>query len=308
MDVEAKVIDTELDTISRAELWLSEASERVAERCDLYKPPSEITTEAQYRDAKAARTQCRKDAQEIDNERKALLRGMEDALKKFKSEVKDVLSPLTDLDSQYKELLDSYDDMLRASREIELAQEYQDLAPYLVELVPFERILGRYGNERGSVWLNKSTNIVLAKQMLADAIERIAADEKLIDDVVSADELEQTKAIYFQTLDLQSALSEAKRLREQRERVQELERIRSEQATVPTPEPVASQPHQPEAEEPVQHERPASDAHPWVIDMVCTREQANMVADFMRSNGIRFNRIYSGTIADAYMKRGYRDA
>lgn len=307
--VEATPIDTELDTISRAEQWLSAASERVSEKCALYKPPEQITTAQQYKDAKASRAQFRKDAAEIDNERKAMLREMEDRLKQFKAEVKDVLLPLTDLDAEYKAHIEAYEEMLRTERHIELAQEFEELAPGLAEIVPFDLILSRYGNERGKAWINQSTNVVAAKQMLADAIEDVAEKEKSIDSLVPEQDRTEVKALFFSTLDLNAALSEARRIKEQRERVEELERARA--TYVPEPvlqEPAQAKPQQTVADAPVASERPVSNPHPWVIDMVGTWEQANMVADFMRRNGIVFNRIYNGTIADAYMKGGYYDA
>ena len=308
MDVEAKVIDTELATISKAEEWLAGASERVAERCELYKPPAQITTEAQYRDAKAARTQCRKDANEIDNERKALLRGIEDELKKFKSEVKDVLSPLTDLDLEYKALLDSYDEMLRVNREIELVQEYEAIASLLVDVVPFEKVVERYGSERGKVWMNKSTNVVAAKQMLADAVEDISEKERSIDALVPDEDRDEVKALFFSTLDLNAALAAARRLKEQRERVIELERTRAEYSPKPAPEPVPVEVQQSVVDRPVVQGRQVSDRFPFVMDMVCTWEQANMLCDYARKNGIAVNRVHHGTIADAYHEGGFYDA
>lgn len=298
MDVDAKVIDADLATISKAEEWLAKASERVAERCKLYKPPAQITTEAEFNDAREARAQCRKDAAEIDNERKVILRDMEDALKKFKSEVKDVLSPLTDLDVRYKELLDAYDEMLKTNRFIELSKEYEGIAPDLVKLVPLERIIERFGSEKGKVWLNKSTNIMAAKAMLGEAIYQIADAERTISEMADPADLEEVKAIYFDKLDLQAALSEARRRKDQRERVAELERVRQEReaayaqyvAETPQPEPVPQVEHAPQEV-----------SHGWVIiASSATKSQMLRLRDIARSERIPFDCIYSGTLQEVY--------
>lgn len=304
VDVEAKVIDNELATLTKAEEWLAKASERVAERCELYRPPESITDEREYKDAKAARTQCRKDAAEIDNERKALLRTMEDALKKFKSEVKDVLSPLTDLDVQYKELLDSYEELCKTNRYIELSTEYEELFPDLVPLVPFERLIEKFGNERGFVWLNRSTNIMAAKGLMGEAVAKIADAETSLARMVDEEELAEVKAIYFQTLDLQTALAEANRLKEQRLRVLELERVRKEREMMYAPAP------EPEPEpQPVQtYEQPTPPPAPeitcpWVVVIsAATRKQMTALAQQIKSMGISSGCIYAGTISDAYRK------
>ena len=305
IDVEATPIDDELSVMTRAELWLAQASERVSERCELYRPPERIETERQRKDAMASRAACRKDVAEIDGERKAMLREVEDKLKEFKANVKDVLTPLNDIDATYKRLLDEYEDGWRAMREIELAQEYEDQAPDLVRLVPFSRVLARYGNERGSAWLNRSTNVERAKDLLANAVYDIAENEKAIDALVDDEERVEAKARYFDTLDLQGTLTEARRAKEQRERVRvlEMERMEREHAQE---HPVARQ--EPEQvtvaqERPVA--QPSPDApHGWVICVPsATKEQMMDVAEHMRSRGIVFDAIYSGTLEDALRKK-----
>lgn len=300
MDVEAKVIDTEIATLSKAEEWLAKASERVAERCELYKPPTEITSEAQYKDARSSRAACRKDAAEIDNERKAILRDMEDALKKFKSEVKDVLSPLTDLDAEYKRVLDIYDEGLKTQRFLELSEEYEGLAPDLVPVVPLERIIERYGNERGNVWLNKSTNVMAAKAMLGEAIYKIADGERLLTETADASDLDELKTIYFNTLDVHATLIEARRRKEQRERVAELERARQErEAAYQQPQPMVQPNPQPVVQPTPQTMTDVP--HAWVIiASSATRAQMLQLRDYARSVGIPFDCIYSGTLNEVY--------
>ena len=129
IEVEATPIDQELSVLSRAEKWLAGAAERVAVQCEQYKPPARIESEQQRKECTAARTSVRKDLAAIDAERKAMLRDAEDALKKFKSNVKDVLNPLSDLDAEYKRLLDEYEEAWKTERVIELTEEYEKEMP-----------------------------------------------------------------------------------------------------------------------------------------------------------------------------------
>ena len=298
--VEAEVIETPA-LLSGAERWLASAAERVTERCELYRPPTRIETEREYKDAKAARTQVRKDYAELDAERKAKTREIDDALKRFRSEVKDVLSPLSDIDERYKAAIDAYEEDWRVRRHIELSQEYLDLAPAIDGVVPFGVVLRRFGEERGHAWLNRSTNIEQAKVELADAVERIAAGDAQIDQLVPEEDREEVKAEYFATLDLQQALLKASQAKERRQRVAELERFKEESRN---PQAEVEENPQPEHEGSGRPRYAPPESHAWVISIPdATRDQAMMVADFMRANGIVFDAIYSGTLEDALRKK-----
>lgn len=316
IDVEATPIEQELGTISRGEKWLAGAAERVALRCEEYRPPERIESEKQRKECASARTQVRKDAAEIDAERKALLRTMEDALRKFKSEVKDVLSPLTDLDEEYKRLLDEYEEGWKANRVIELTEEYEALAPDIAmpiggntaALVPFERLMARFGSEKGKVWTNRSTNIQAAKQMIGEAIYVIADAERTIRESVPEEDVDGTLLSYFASLDLQQALSSARKLREQREQLARLEAERAARESewadarrdaddYPSPPP-APEAHPASAPSPA----PVTDVpHAWVIiASSATKAQMLQLRDYARSVGIPFDCIYSGTLQEVY--------
>lgn len=288
IDVEATPIEDGLKVISGADLWLSDARAKVDAVIAEYGHPAEVTTEDEYKSARRYRTAVRKSSSAIDAERKAMLRQFEDALAGFKADVKDVLAPLSDLDAEYKALLDAYDERLGAMREVELAQEYEALAPDLVPLVPFSLVLRRYGMETGRVWLNKSTNIVAAKDMLADAIYDISEGEKAIDSLVAEEDRAEAKRLFFETLDLNGALASARRAKEQRERLRALEEVRRarEMAYVPEPEPPAPQPPAPQQ----------IDAHAWYLAIPsATREEMEGLAKLLVDSGYVYDRIYSGT-------------
>ena len=143
-----------------------------------------------------------------------------------------------------------------------------------------------------------ATNIVAAKEMLANAIYDISENEKAIDSLVPEQDRTEVKALFFRTLDLNRSLAEARRIKEQRDRVRLLENERNARERA-----YAAAAAQPEVNpEPIVQPAPAPvepDMHPWVISVpMATKVQMQMVADFMRASGIAFDRIYSGTISD----------
>lgn len=312
IEVEAKPIDQELDTMSKAYVWLADASERVSAHCEQHKPPKHIKDAKSYALAKDARSDCRKVREQLDGERKQMLKDVEDRLKKFKESVKDVLSPLDDLDSTYKRLLTEFEDGQRQLLIAELEDEYARLAPALVEyvneetgeiheaLVPFDRVLEKYGYEVGRGWLNKTTGIVKAKEYLADAVHDIQQGEYAIDSLVDEEDREEAKALFFETLDQDVAIEAARQLKAKRERVRLLE---YERELHKAEELEAEKQEEAPQEQPVRQNPNADVPHAWVISVPCaTKQQMLMVADFMRSQGVEFERIYSGTLVDAFRK------
>ena len=226
IDVDAEVIESELSPLSKAEQWLATARGRVAELAAQYKVPESIGGERAYKDAKESRASVRKDAAELDAERKRMTREMDDALKRFRGDVKDVLEPLTKLDVAYKAALDEYEARWGAERRATLQEAYDEYAPYLVPLVPLDRLVARFGTEPKKGWLNRSTNVEAAKAGLRGAVDSIAAGEKTIEGAVGPEDLEAAKDDYFSTLDLGQAIAGAQARAEQRERVRRLEEER----------------------------------------------------------------------------------
>lgn len=224
--VEATTIETAISPLSKAEAWLAQATERVAALAEQYKVPEHIADEKSYKDAKASRASARKDAKELDDERKRMTREMDDALKKFRTDVKGVLEPLTDIDLAYKAALDDYEERWGQQRRQDLQDAYDEYAPDLVPLVPLDRIVARYGSERGKGWLNRSTNVEAAKAGLRGAIDSIALGERTVEGAVDPEDAEGAKADYFASLDMGAAIQAAQARAEQRERVRRLEEER----------------------------------------------------------------------------------
>lgn len=224
--VDAEVIESDLSSLAASELWLADARERVAELAAQYRVPDEIVTDKEYKDAKQSRASVRKDAAAIDAERKATTRAMDDALRKFRDGVKDVLLPLTELDVAYKAALDAYDERWGQERRQALQETYDEYAPDLVPLVPLDRLIAKYGSDRGKGWLTRSVNVEAAKAGLRGSVDSIAAGERTVEGAVAPEDAEGAKADYFSTLDVGQAIQAAQARAEQRERVRRLEEER----------------------------------------------------------------------------------
>ena len=307
MDVEAKVIDTDMTALSETEKWLAKISARAALVASEH-TPHKIRSEQDYKMSKRARADVSREITAIEQERKNMTATIKKAVRDFEANTKLAAEPLSAILSEYDKYNGEYDEGWKANRLAELTEKYEEYAPSLMDLVSLDRIISRYGSDRGKGWLNRSTNVVAAKQMLEDACNDIAEKEKSIDALVPEEDRTEVKAHFFRTLDLNSALGEARRLKEQRERVIELERARAEYVPESAPEPVVVETRPPVVERPVAQGNQVSDRFPFVMDMVCTWEQANMLCDYARKNGIAVNRVHRGTIADAYHEGGYYDA
>lgn len=225
IEVKPEPIETDLSALSASEEWLAQANERAELLAEQYRP-HDIVGEADYKASKKARADARKDIAKIEAERKSMTDAIERAVRDFKDGAKLALAPLTGIDRLYAEKIGAYEEQWRTDRQLELEGEYEAIAPDLVPLVPFATMLARYGQGKGKAWLNRSTNVEAAKYMLADAVEAIAEGERTVDELVDDEDREAIKGRYFETLDLQATLAEARRAKEQRERVRQLEEER----------------------------------------------------------------------------------
>ena len=225
IEVKPEPIETDLSALSASEEWLAQANERDELLAEQYRP-HDIVGEADYKASKKARADARKDIAKIEAERKSMTDAIERAVRDFKDGAKLALEPLTGIDRLYAEKIGAYEEQWRTDRQLELEGEYEAIAPDLVPLVPFATMLARYGQGKGKAWLNRSTNVEAAKDMLADAVEAVAEGERTVDELVDDEDREAIKARYFETLDLQATLAEARRAKEQRERVRQLEEER----------------------------------------------------------------------------------
>ena len=225
--VEAHVLDDELAPITGLDAMVATITSQAAVLAEQYRP-HEISGEDDYKDSKRARAQARKDIAALKSDYSAQMKVIRDAVKDADARIKAAVAPLDAIDAVYKHEIAAYDDAWRAMRVATLEATYADYAPALMPLVPIRRIIERYGSDKGADWLQRSMGIVRAKELLCDAIDRIADGEKLVEASVGQEDLEAAKADYFSCLDANGAISRAEEQARQRERVRQLEAERRE--------------------------------------------------------------------------------
>ncbi|MBR3160161.1 MAG: DUF1351 domain-containing protein [Atopobiaceae bacterium] len=271
-EVDARVVDSDVRVLGEADKWLAETMAVVAEKAAQYEVYP-ITTNDQYRQAKRDRAAVRKDKAELDAQRKGMTRTIEDAIRQFKAGVKDVLDPLTAIDEGIKEQLDLYEDMETQRKRAELQQAFEDAAPDIAlpinddrPLVSFDTLVRVFGQGTlGKKWMLFGTPEKVAEEQLLKALHLIAEAEKTIDDTVQEDDRAAVKAAYFANLDLQEALTEARNIKAQRERLAALEAER-----VAREEEFAAHAEQPDE---LSGDQPSPEATQSVADVLTARSE-----------------------------------
>jgi hypothetical protein len=229
--VEATPIETDVQRVGEFGAWVADAQQRADAALDRYRP-APIGDEAGYGRAKKERAAIRKVRGEIDAERKLRLREVEDALKALKEQVKEVTGPLDEADREYKRLMDEWDEAKREERARALAQEYEDMAPALADMLPYGRMAAICDPE--GRWLLRSVGDKAAVDLMAAAAQRVVADYETVAALDMTDEERtEVRAEFFRTLDLPAAIRHANDLRAERERIaafEEERRQREEEA------------------------------------------------------------------------------
>lgn len=228
IEAEATTIDTELATTSALDQLVANITTEAARLATEYMP-REIEGEDDYKQSKRERSAARKDIAELRSAYDQQMRAIKDAVRDADARVKEALDPLARIDSGYKAEVDAYEARWKSQRIAYLSETYSDFAPDLVPLVPFERLMARFGTEKGKQWDARAVSDKQAEMAMCQAVERIAADEKTIESSpYEAQDKAALKADYFQTLDLSGALRRTQEAKEQRERVARLEQERRE--------------------------------------------------------------------------------
>lgn len=244
--VEPEIIEDELLPLSQADKWVSKTTGEVNKLVKLY-GTIEVKDAQSYRDCKNARTNLRKDIANIEQERKNMTRMIEDVIANFKHQAQDVLEPLNSIEAQYKQAIDAWDEAQFKRRRLDLEAFYEEFAPALVPLVPFQRIYDKYATEKK--WHLKSTSTEKCRIDLEKIVTHIAEDEHTISQLdMTEQERQDCRDKFFQTLDCHAAIQEVVAKRERMAALDDLDAMRAEQSQpiqqaqeVPTREPNVAQ-------------------------------------------------------------------
>lgn len=230
IEASAQVIDSPAP-LAGADKWLSERRDEVAGVAAEFEA-FEIADAAAWRDAKRQRVALRARIAEIEADRKRMTRAVEGAVKAFKDGAKDVLSPLTDLDTAYKREIDAWEAKVLEERAGSLAALYADEWPDLARQAPFQTLADRYASA-GKWWL-MSTTSAKAEASVRDAAKDVAENLATIAATSEGSERLERQADYMRDLDWPRHLQDMKarelRMAALREAQEERERWEAEQA------------------------------------------------------------------------------
>lgn len=285
-EVEATVIDVP-EVMSDADRWLAGAREDVAALVAKY-GTHEISSEADYRDIKSARTMLRKDIAQLEAQRKAKTKALDEALSRFRSEAARVMAPLAEREAGYKAQLDEWEAGARDRRTEYLRAAYEDYAPALVPLVPLETLVGRFAKQDG--WFLKKVTDEGAADLMRRRLDTVASEWGSIDNLDMTDaERRRCKSAYTSTLDYGAAVRLIADERQRLAHVAEIEAAQAAPAPDPEPQPAPAPTPEP-ATEPAPMPAPEPETVTCRFEITCTREQMDGLMAYLRANGIHGRR------------------
>lgn len=185
----------------------------VAERIKDFTPEKYFDDPEQ---AKKDRAVLNAAAKDLNSRRLALEREFMSPFEQVKAAIKRATDMLTSGADKLGEVWDAVVETQKAEKrkQIETLFESKNFA-----LVTLSRLF----DEK---WLNKGTSMKDVDAQLSEKIKKIYSDIEVIESLPA--DVPETKAQYLDTLDIGAALATAKRLRENRERLAEEERTRTE--------------------------------------------------------------------------------
>lgn len=284
--LEAEIIEESIERIEytpaviNAETYLAARSKWLEEMMEPYQGMDDEAIRAMdASEAKICRADLNKIIKEVDDERKAIKRAYNAPLAEFEAKVNDLLQPAKAAQLKLKSYIDQHTEMEREYRRQELEASYQDFAPALVPVVPFDRIL-----EINPKWLNKSYSSVKAIDEMFGAVDKIAKDWEVLKRQASLMKFyEEAEAVFFRTLDLNAAIAHNDMRENEAERIQQLkdEVDANRQAEMPVieqvvePEPLVSK----------------DIREPYVIHIRLSAFEKTRLLDFIKAENIGTDRF-----------------
>lgn len=261
-----------------------ELKQELTERVHVYK--TAVYDDNQIKQAKADRADLNRLKKALNDER---IRREKEYLKpfnEFKSKINEIIKiidePVAVIDQQIKD----YEDRLREEKRIAIEGFYcgelqEDLTTRPPEWVKISAIW----DDR---WLNASVSMAAVKKEITDKVTRINNDVQTLQDLPEFGF--EAVAVYKNTLDINNALNEARRMSEIQKAKAEAERIAAEKAAqeeqakqepIPEPEPV-----------PIEEAPAPAEVAKWVnFSVEITTTQARALKKFFEDNGIKYKAI-----------------
>ncbi len=248
---------------------------------ELLSPYSDMSDEAlaKYTTAelRSTRAAVNKIINDVEDGRKAIKRQYMAPYEEFATQVRELLEPAQSAADQLGGMLTRKTEAAKAKRREGLERTYEDFAPALVPVVPFERILD-------NKWLNASTSAAKAAEALEAKVAKVASDWEALKVNEGSPFYQEAEAQFFRTLDLADALNTLKQRAEEQERIEamraEVEGYREEAEAAP------EEPQAPQIPEPAPEVFADEPTHRWYMRVECTERQKAALVSWMRENGI----------------------
>lgn len=179
-------------------------------------------SEANIQLAKNDKADLNAAAKKLNDERLRLEREFMKPFDEFKSVVTETCELIKTASSKIDGIVKTVDEREKQEKRKKIEELF---ATYQFELVPLNRIFCQE-------WLNKSMTLKKVDTEIRDAIAKIQGDMTVLDKIGEPD----AKAYYLNCLDLNRSIAEADRIKQSRQRLEDIE-AKKKQAAIPVPAP-----------------------------------------------------------------------
>lgn len=164
----------------------------------------------------------------IETRRKEVNRAYTPPLDAFNARCKAIVDKGKKFYEKLRDVEREADDYYKSEKKNELREHYEAFAGMLLDVVPYEKI-------HDDRWLLKGTNIQTAKAEIEDIVQKIAGDREAIKDMHLEFE-NDALTVFYQTLNFGEAIKYARKLEEDKRKVEEMEAELARQSAQPIPE------------------------------------------------------------------------
>lgn len=291
MTMELAILTPEEKFLKAVEFNFQELKTELTNRLEKYK--GLVYTEDQTKEAKADKANLNRLKTAFEDKRKEVkakcLEPYESFEKKMKELVALIEKPILQIDSGIKK----FEEKQKSEKKETLKGFYSEYIGDLKSLVPFEKLF----NEK---MLNATVKVSDSQKEILNKIEQINKDLIVITELKSAFEI-QVKDFYLRSFDLSGALSEGKRLEDQKKKMDELESKRQEEAKKKADPVIIAKPVFVDPQEAVTTPEEKKEAVSVMVEtpqiytidfrVHATEEQLTALKQFLTTNKINFERI-----------------
>lgn len=251
---------------------------QLAESLELYS--GIVVTEDGIKGAKEDRARLNKLREALETKRKEVKRECMAPYADFEAKVKELVGlidrPIAAIDGQLKE----FEEKRRAEKRAAVLGIYEETVGELRPLLPFDKL---WRDE----WYNTGASMKKIREAIVAAESKASSDLEVLS-TVESEFAEAVKLKYLEGLDLNAALAERARLREQACRLREYEERRGARDAEPLPPPAPAPADAAEEPEPEAREETV---YRLCFECMVTMEQAAELADWLRSRNISYRRV-----------------